>query len=210
MTTLSFPLPTVGTTSFSTAAAQVNSALTAIETWANGSVDGVNVVASLTGRRLVAQAAALIPPSTTVGSYFIAADGTLVASGASSSKPVMWWFLDSTNFAVAGKSSTQLLLRYQLAVNNTAPGASVTVAGQLVAMTFAGAAGNVAPTAGSVAAATGNISNPSANSVNNTAESAAVTFGALGASAPIIVISGATTAANSAMSVLAQLFVLNT
>jgi hypothetical protein len=204
---ISLQIPQSGQ-AFSTEGPKVSNSLTTLNTWANGNIDGANVAAALTGRRLIGEAVALVPGSTAVGNYFIAVDGSLVLSGASSTKAIKWWFADPANYAVVGKTNTLIALRYSLATNNTAPGASVTVSGQANVVTFAGASGNIVPSIGGAQAGGVSFSNPAANSalVSDGGTSA---FPSAGALAPIIAITGATTAAASVMSVTVQMFVAN-
>lgn len=203
MTSLSLSVPSVGQP-HSTEDPKVGNDLTAIQTWANGNIDGVNVVASITGRRLVGQANAFIGPGVISGSYFIAQDGTLVTSGASGTKPIVAWELDPGNFAVVGKTNTQLIVRASVAVNTVSPGGSTGLNVQLYSLTWAGSAGNIVPNTNSSIGGAG-FGSPITTGV---AESAPFAFPAAGYYAPILG-PGATTAANSAMSVAVQLFALN-
>lgn len=203
MTTLTQQTPTIGQSDATEDVKLVNN-ITTLTTWANGSIDGVNVVASLTGRRLVEQANAFIGPGVTTGSYFIAQDGTLVTSGASSTKAIAAWHLDPSNFSVVGKSNTQLIVRASVAVNTVSPGASTGLNVNLYSLTWAGSAGSIVPNTNSSIGGTG-FGSPITTGV---AESSPFAFPAAGYYAPVLG-PGATTAANSAMSVSFQLFVLN-
>lgn len=207
MGTISLTIPVAGSTPFSTAAANVDTDLTTIQTWANGNVDGANVVASLTGRRLVTQAVLLLPGGAGATTYLFGGSGSYVGSGTPTSVPaIVWAYLDPANFAVTGKSNTQLILRMSLATNTVAPAVNFTA--QLNAVTFAGSGGSNTPTAGAQVSGSGvAISTPGASSAA-VAETTAFTFPTAGAYVPAVVTSG-TTAANSATMVTVQLFVLN-
>lgn len=203
MTSLSLSIPSVGQP-HATEDPKVGNDLTAIQMWANGSIDGSNVAATLTGRRLVAQASVFVGGGIAVGSYFVLADGAIIGSTASSGKAVMWWSLDPANYAVTGKSNTTALIRISVATNGVAPG-SVTVGGNLGVVTFGGSGGLIAPTVGALQ---GGPSIALTTSMAGVAEQT-FAFPAAGAYAAIVQISGATTAANSVVSALWQLFVLN-
>jgi hypothetical protein len=206
MGSISYTIPTAGSTLNSIADPEIASALQTLLTWANGNVDGANVAATLTGRRLVAQAAVFIGASFGAAAlYQIAADGSLSTTGSSLTKPPMFWVLDPANFQVTGKSNTQLVLRTSYACG-IAPG--ITVSTELNAVSGAGGSGGaIALVQGSLAGSgSGNALN--SNGLVGSYEGAAFTFPTAGAYYPLVQLSGAT-AANSATSLLVQLFVLN-
>lgn len=210
MTSLALSIPVVGQP-HSTEDPKVGNDLTAIQTWANGSVDGVNLDDSVTGRRMIAQTFAFVPAATATGNYFVNADGTLVASAANSTKAVNWWYVDQSIYTVVGKTAAPLLLRIAAATNSVAPGGSCFVQGGMNAVTFAGATGNLTTTVGasqtSASFGTGGLSASSGAVIE---AAAIVAFLSVGAYAPVVTIGGAATAANSAVSLNLQLFVLNT
>lgn len=208
MTSLALSVPVVGQP-HSTEDPKVGNSLTAVQVWANGSIDGVNVVASLTGRRMVGQTFAFVPAATATGSYFVNADGTLVASGSNSTKAANWWYLDPSIWAIVGKTNTQMILRIAAATNGVAPGVSCAVGAQVNSVTFGGATGNIVSTFGTLQAAGGFGTNGLSSGSAAVAESTIVAVPSAGACAPLVTISGAATAANSAISLNLQLFVLN-
>jgi hypothetical protein len=207
MTTLAYSsgMPTPASTSNFIAAPEIVTAFNNILAWANGNIDGVNVAAALTGRRLVMQAHGFVGSNVAANTLFFAADGTFVVSGASSGKAVSWAYLDPAGFAVTGKTNTQLVLRLSVATNTIAPTMNFTA--QLNAVTFAGSAGALVPTIGAQSGTGAVVTAPTASSAT-VAETAPFTFPAAGAFAPVVVLSGAT-ASNSGQSLLMQLFALN-
>lgn len=208
MGTISLTIPVAGSTPFSTAAANVDTDLTTIQTLVNGNIDGANVIAGLTGRRLAASSFMLVGGSVVAMTAVSDAAGAVVVSGNNvNGRPVNWAYLDPAGFAVTGKSNTQLVLRMSLATNATAPAINFT--GQLNAVAFSGASASlITPTVGTtVTGSTVAINTPSASSAA-VAETAPFTFPAAGAYALTVVTSG-TTAANSGTSLTLQLFALN-
>lgn len=208
MGTISLTIPVAGSTQFSTAAANVDTDLTTIQTWANGNIDGANVAATLTGRRLVASSFMLVGGGVIAMTAVSDAAGAVVTSGNNvNGRPVNWAYLDPAGFAVTGKSNTQLVLRMSVATNNTAPAINFT--GQLNAVSFGGGSASlIAPTVGSVVSgSTVAVNTPTAAGAT-VAETSAFTFPAAGAYALTVVTSG-TTATNSGTSLALQLFALN-
>jgi hypothetical protein len=206
VTSLSISVPTVGQ-SFSTEGVKVGNSLTNLSSWAAGSIDGVNLDASVTGRRLLHEATAFLGAAAgSAGNFFILADGTLLASGSTTTKAVSWAFLDPSNHAVVGKGNTKLIVRMSVAC---AVAPAITFSGELASLTFGGSTGNIVPSFGSQQGSAANVASPSGSSVN-VAESASgsFVFPTPGAYAPVINLSGAS-AANSATTILWQLFVLN-
>lgn len=204
MTTLSYTVPVAGSTLNSVADPEVATALTTILTWSGGNIDGTNVAATITGRRLISTDYFFLNGA--VAANYFTSQGISFQSGASvANAGPSWWMLDPAGFAVTGKSNTQLVLRMSLATNATAP--TVTFNGQLRAVTFAGGGNVIVPTAGAQQGTSASIATPSASSVV-VAESAVFTFPAAGAYAPIVNVSGSM-AANSAVQAAIQLFALN-
>lgn len=205
MTSLSVSVPVVGQP-HATEDVKVGNSLTAIQAWSS-TIDGVNVDASLTGRRMIAQAAFFFSSTQTTTSYFVGADGVpQQASAGTYSKPTMWWYLDPANYAVTGKSNTQLILRISLAVNNIAP--AITWNGQLNAISLGGTGGLITPVAGALQGSAVSVASPAANSVN-VAEGAAFAFPSAGAYGAVVNTSAALTS-GSAVAITWQLFVRNT
>jgi hypothetical protein len=204
MGSISYTVPAAGSTLNSIADPEIATALQTLLTLVNGNVDGANVVPSITGRRLLMQATAFIGSAQGAGTYAVAADGTLVASGANSSKAIVWADLDPTNYSVLNKSNTTALLRMSVATNATAP--AVTFTGHMSAVTFAGGPGVIVPTLGGGFMAPTVIS-PAGSSVFVAEDT--VAFPAAAGYAPSVNISGST-AANSGTAVTLQVFVLNT
>lgn len=205
MGTISLSLPLVGQTNASQEPL-IPSDFTTLQTAINGNLDGANLDPSVTGRRLIAEARAFIGPSFGSNSqFFIAQDGSLVASAASSTKPLAFWYLNPADYAVVG-AVTNAAVRISVATNGVAP--AVTFAGQVNAITPSGSAGNIAFTIGGAALAGAGVVAPSGGTVSF-GDSGTLAFSASpGGYAPVITLSG-TTAANSATIVTFQLFVLN-
>lgn len=178
---------------------------TTIQTWANGNVDGSNVDASLTGRRLVGQFSTVVASgSMTAGNFYLTPAGAVAASGAATGGS--WLHLNPANFAVVGKSNTQLVVRMALATNSTAP--AITIQGSLNAAAFVtGTANSLGITVGAVQGSAASFASPAATSVT-AVEAGPFTFPAAGAYVPALNFSGSA-AANSAIGVIWQLFVLN-
>jgi hypothetical protein len=209
VTTLAYAggMPTPGTTLNSIADPEIVSAFASILAWANGNIDGVNVAATLTGRRLVFQAFWLLGSNLGANTWFADSRGSADASGSAPVGAVAWAYLDPAGFAVTGKTNTQLVLRMSLATSTIAP--TVNFTAQLNAVTFGGASsGLVTPTAGSLVTGSAVTINAPAASSGLVIESAPFTFPTAGAYAPIVITSG-TTAANSGTNVTVQLFALN-
>lgn len=210
MSQVTFTLPTPGQTPNSTADPEINNALSAIQTWINGlNVDGGNVVASLTGRRLIQEGGGSISSGSSgafSGEVFVMPSANQgiqgTPGGAFSAGP----WLDPANFAVVGKNNTQLIVKLTVGSNGTQIGANITAS--LYPLTYSGGASALSITAG--AAVTGSsvtINNPAINS-SLQAETAAFTFPAAGSYLLGYTLS-ANLAANSALAINARLFVLN-
>lgn len=204
MTQLNIVQPVIGQ-SDSTEDVKIINAFTAILGVVNGNLDGGNVVASLTGRRLIAQVPFFVQAGTVAasGPYAIAQDGTLIPSSATPTKPLHWWSLDPANYAVVGKT-TQWVGRLNLA---TGVNPSTTVIAQVNAVTFGGSAGGIQWTSGS-SANIGSIGSTPGTNVAVVTEGGPQTFPTAGAYIPLIGLS-ANTAANSAISGSFQIFALN-
>lgn len=205
MSNLTLDIPQIGALN-SSEDPKIATSLTTIQTWAGGQIDGANLDPSVLGRpALLFQASAFIPAGTTAGSYLIATDGTLV-SGATS-KPIYWFRYTGSDFTVAGTSNPTMKLRGQLAVNAVAP--TSTIALTMNAATIAGTGGQMTWTIGSSQLTTVSFVAPSASSVAGT-NGSVVGNPVSGVYAPVITISVATTAANSACCLTAQVFLGNT
>ena len=205
MGTISYTIPVVASTSFNTAAAEVDTALQTLLTWANGNVDGANVSATLTGRRLAAQAW-FSCSNMTASTNWIANNGALVASGSNGpgAGPV-FWALDPAGFAVTGKANTQLVLRMHVATNNVSPASTFSLG--LYAATFSGSLGVTSVTLGAQSGSSATITPVGSNWT--VVESGVFTFPGFGGYAPGVVVSGASQAANSLVTGIVQLFALN-
>lgn len=202
MGTISYTIPTAGSTSFAVAAPEVDTALSALLTLVNGDLDGANLDASIPGRRLLFEAHAFIGPGVAAGSYLIAQDGSLVS--AATTKPVVWIDYDSSTLSVFGRSNTNLIVRSHLAVNGTGPGN--TISPGLNAVTVAGTSGQMTWTVGTLEVTGGGFVTPSASSLQ-AQDGSPVAGVPTGAYAPVVVLSGGSTAANSACCLTVQLFV---
>lgn len=206
MSTLTYTVPVAGSTLNSVADPEVATALSSILTWAAGDIDGTNVAATLTGRRLVMQSFCIFGSSVAGETIMSAADGSFIVSGASTAKAVVWSYLDPANFAVTGKSNTQLILRMSLGASNVASTVNFTAA--LNPITWAGSGGGITPTAGSaVSGSSVTITAPTVET-SNVGETSAFTFPAAGGYVPTVTNSGAT-ASNSSTTIMLQLFAVN-
>lgn len=205
MGSISYTIPVAGSTSFSVAASEVDTALQTLLTWANGNVDGANVPPSLTGRRLVAQAAAVFPASTTSGNYFPLGDGSAVKAGSATTKAISWFYLDPANFAVTGKANTQGIVRFS--VGASANGNSITFGGQLNAFSLGTTGASLTPSAGAQTGTTALVI--PGGGTTGVAESNTFAFPSAGAYCPLINLSG-NMGASDIVTVLWQLYVLNT
>lgn len=204
MGTLSLTLPTAGSTLNSVADPEIVTAFTTVQTLVNGNIDGANVAATLTGRRLVGEMDVFLNGA--VAATYFSCDGSQLASGGSlASLGPKWWHLDPAGFAITGKSNTQLIVRLSVATNATAP--TVSFAGKLCAVTFAGGGNVIVPTVGTQAGTSATVTTPGASSVA-VAETSAFTFPTAGAYAPVITVSGSQ-ASNSAVMAVIQLFAIN-
>ena len=206
MTTLSYTLPVAGSTLNQTADPELVTAFNTTQAWANGNIDGANVVASITGRRLIAQAAAVFPASTTSGTYFLLGDGSIVKSGSTTTKSILWWYLDPGNFAVAGKANTQAIIRMSLGAS--ANSNSVTFNGTLQAFSLGATGANLTPSVGATVG-TGAGATPASGSTTVAESSGGVfTFPSAGAYCPLVTLT-ANMGASDIVTVLWQLYVLN-
>lgn len=204
MTTLSYGVPVAGSDLNSTADPMISSALTTILNWAGGNIDGTNVAATLTGRRPIHYYNVVLSSGT------MSSGGTFVmpafqASGNGSSGGAAWLHLDPTNFAVTGKSNTQMIIRIAFAANATPTGVTFTFA--LNAATLGSVANGVTITAG--AAQTGStitFTTPGASS-ESVVETSPFTFPS-GLYVPTLNLSGAA-AVNSGVIASWQLFAVN-
>jgi hypothetical protein len=115
----------------------------------------------------------------------------------------MWWFLDSSLFAVTGRAA-QAIVRIAAATSG-APG--VTLSGRLAGVSFTAAGANLTPVAGAMAGTSADVA-PAAGGTA-VAETPPFAFPPAGPYAPMIQLSGAT-AASSAATILWQLFAVNT
>lgn len=205
MGTISLSVPQTGQPN-STEDPKIATDFTTLQTWANGNIDGSNVAATLTGRRHIITGYFSGPGATSL--CFTSGPGDLVPSGTNQgNRGIVWAYLDPANFAVTGKSNTQLVLRMSLATMATAPAVNFTAA--LYPVTFGGStSGNIVPTAGSVVAGSSVTINTPAGSSAVVAETSPFTFPSAGAYAPTLIASGAN--ASGSMTIMAvQLFVLN-
>lgn len=206
MTSLSFPVPTAGNTLNQIADPEIATALNTILTWANGNVDGANMPASLTGRRLVGQASAFLGSSAgSAASYYMNTDGSVgIAGTTATGKPFFWWHIDPTTYAVTGKSNTQFVMRTSIACG---VGPSVSVAPQLNALTVGtGGSGTMTPGIGALQGSGGSTT-PSGTTAA-VIEGSAFSLSGAGAFVPVLNLGG-TTAVNSSTAIVVQLFVLN-
>lgn len=204
MTTLSLSVPTVGQPN-STEDVKVANDFTTLQAWANGSIDGANLDASLPGRRLIMQTAIGMSGLAATTQLMNGASDAVLSGTGGTNRNIAWAYLDPAGFAVVNRT-TKLILRASLAVNSTAPAASF--AAQLGAVTFTGGSGGLVPTAGATVSGSGlTFSTPAANAIV-VSETAAFTFPTAGAYAPNVVISPGMNAA-SVVGITFQLFVLN-
>lgn len=206
MTSLSYTVPVAGSTLNSTADPEIATALTAILAWAGGNIDGTNVAATLTGRRLVGQATAFLGAAAgSAANYYVNTDGTVgIAGTTATGKPFFWWYLDPANYAITGKSNTQFIMRTAIACGT---GPSVSVAPQLNALTVGtGGSGTMTPGIGALQGSSGSTT-PSGTSTT-VIEGSAFSLSGAGAYVPILVLGG-TTAANSSTAIVMQLYVVN-
>jgi hypothetical protein len=131
----------------------VNARFAAIFGSING-LDGANVAAALTGRRLVY--AGFIAGALAGGSTY-----TNALLGPNGGSVPAWTYLDPANYAITGKANTQLILKASVTANTVAPGVSFTYS--LNSVTFGGSSGiftmtvGAAVAGGSVAIASGSI-----------------------------------------------------
>lgn len=206
MTTLTYTVPTAGSTLNSVADPEIATALNAILSWSTN-IDGTNVVASLTGRRLIMQASVLFGAGVTASGYFPTANGGTVIQAGSTSQTPVWAYLDPANYAVTGKTNTQLIVRMSVAANANAP--SQNFLSQLVPVTFSGSTGgSITVTGGTaISGSATSVLNPSASTAG-VVETSPFAFPAAGAYVLGINVGG-TTAVNSTTIVTTQLFVLN-
>src|SRR5690242_4980410 len=121
MTTLSYTVPVAGTDLNSVADPEISTALNSILTWAGGNIDGTNVAATLTGRRLVFGQAITVGGSISGTQFANSAGDGVLSGGSGSNRAIAWAYLDPAGFAVTGKSNTRLVLRASLATNAGAP-----------------------------------------------------------------------------------------
>lgn len=202
MTTLNITVPQINQPN-ATQDPIIATDLSNLSTWAAGNIDGVNVSATLTGRRLIGQATTTIA-GFSGGDYSFGPGGQTYPSGTVENFAPMWWYLDPANYAVTGKSNTQLIVRMSVATNTSAP--AVTFVGKLCAVTFGGGAGQISATLGAVQGSA-SVATPAASTVS-VAESSAFAFPTAGAYAAFLNLSGAVSGA-SATGIMFQLFVLN-
>jgi hypothetical protein len=207
MTTISYAVPVAGSTLNSIADPQVATALTTLLTWANGNVDGANVVASLTGRRLTYEASAWVPGSFgTNASYGIQLDGSLLALPGITSKGVQTFYLEAAKYAVVGKANTNLIITLE-GYCGTNP-AMIFTGLLATGATFAASGANISVSAGGTLTSGPSLSF-SGNGQSFASDGNAVSFPALGFCMPIIALSG-TTAVNSATFLTYKLWAFNT
>lgn len=205
MGTISLSIPQTGQPN-STEDPKIASDFTTLQTVINGNLDGSNVAATLTGRRQVMQAPFFVIGNTSSNPWLSGAADSLASGSNTTNRGIVWAYLDPANFAVTGKSNTQLIVRMSCATNGVAPATNFT--GGLFPVTFSGGTGTITITAGTIVTGSSvTISTPSASSTA-VAETAAFTFPAAGAYALGVGPTGAT-AANSGQAFFLQLFALN-
>lgn len=229
MGTITYTIPTNGTLN-STADPQVATALTTIQTLVNGNIDTNNLspTAAIADtqlsapvsavRKLLFQASAIFPAGTTNGTYLLCPSGAALLSGASSSTTLPVCFAADSgltngaanqplDFPVAGRTAYGRL-RLTAQTNTVSP-ALTGFTTSLYPVTVAGTAGALSVTAGAaVAGSTLTLLtlNASSNVGIETSQFAMPTSAGVYA---IGVSPGGTVAANSILSVTAQLYGYN-
>lgn len=222
MTTLSYTVPTAGSTLNSVADPEIASALNAILTWSTA-IDTNNLSASANiadsqlaapasaVRKLVLQAGGQVTGGTG-GIYLLYPNGAILSGTLVGGSFPALWSADSglssqpQDFQLSGRSA-YARVRAAVCVNGTAPTVNFTIG--LYPVTSSGGAGQVALTAGTVlSGSTVAVTTPGASSVTGveTAQFALPTSAATYALG--VNVSGAP-AANSAVGISAQLYAYN-
>ncbi len=127
MSELSLVLPEIGKPD-TTEDPKIVTAFTAIQTFANGNIGGVNVEPELTGLRLISRTYCLFKAGEAAGTY-IPSQGSyqkMTASTASfNALPPNWLFLSPADYSITGKE-TQLAIKVDVATNATSPATTFT------------------------------------------------------------------------------------
>lgn len=205
MSKLSLILPEVSKPS-KTEDPKTDTAFTTIQNWANGEIDGNNVAATLTGRRLLDRQTGYFGAGTGNGTYVF--EGTTMSlPGTENLGARALIRLESTDYAVTGKANTQLIIKGNVATNGTAPSSTFKFKLYVVASS-GGAENKSAFTLGASVGETTALAAPAANSITGI-ESTAFAFPASNWYALVAEVSGGATAAKSVVVLNVQLFVLN-
>ncbi len=127
MSELSLVLPEIGKPD-TTEDPKIVTAFTAIQTFANGNIGGVNVEDELTGLRLIQRTDCLFKAKEAAGTYIpsLSSYQKMTANTASfSGPPPNWFLLAPADYSISGKE-TQLAIKADIATNAVTPAATFT------------------------------------------------------------------------------------
>lgn len=225
MGTITYTIPVAGSTSFSIAAGEVDTALQALLTLLNGNVDTNNLspTAAIADtqlgapvsavRRLLLQASSEVPSTTAAGTYLLAPNGVVASGSAFGGVFPPIWAADSglssqpQDFQVAGRSGFARI-RAVVFVNQVAPAVTFTMGLYPITATGSGS-GQVPLTFSSVlAGSTVAVATPAIGSITAVESAQFALPTAAGVYALGVQFSGTITA-NSGVGISAQLFGYN-
>ncbi len=107
---------------------KIVTALTAIQTFANGNIGGVNVEDELTGLRLIQRSQCLFKAGEAAGTYIPTVSSYAKMTGKAAKftgTPPNWFLLAPSDFSISGKE-TQVAIKVDVATNGTSPATTFT------------------------------------------------------------------------------------